>query len=60
MKTIQLDLSIDDTNLILESLGQMPFARVYALIGRIQEHARQQLEPSAPGPNGRDHGEHDG
>jgi hypothetical protein len=43
-KNIKLDLTIDDTNLILEALGQLPFARVYALIGRIQEQARAQLD----------------
>jgi hypothetical protein len=47
MKTIQLELTIEDTNLVLEALGQMPFARVYALIGRIQERARQQIEQSS-------------
>ena len=44
MKTIDLTLSIEDTNLILEALGALPFARVYALIGRIQDRARTQLE----------------
>lgn len=56
---IQLDLSIEELNLVLEALGAMPFARVYALIGRIQETARHQLEDQAPaGPNGadKDHG----
>jgi hypothetical protein len=41
--TIELRLSLDDVNLILESLGALPFARVYGLIGRIQEQARAQL-----------------
>lgn len=52
MKNIQLELTIDETNLILEALGALPFARVYALIGRIQESARKQIEPV--GPNGVD------
>ncbi len=43
MSEIRLDLSIDDANLILEALGQLPFARVYALVGTIQEQASQQL-----------------
>jgi hypothetical protein len=47
MKTIQLELTIEETNLILEALGQMPFARVFALIGRIQDNARQQLEQAS-------------
>ncbi|MFV8751770.1 hypothetical protein ACNOYE_14590 [Nannocystaceae bacterium ST9] len=41
--TIELELTLDEVNLILESLGALPFARVYALIGRIQEQARAQL-----------------
>jgi hypothetical protein len=41
--TIKIDLSLDDINTILESLGQLPFARVYTLIARIQEQARAQL-----------------
>jgi hypothetical protein len=57
-KQIQLELTIDETNLILEALGALPFVRVYALIGRIQERARTQLEEPAaapaPGPNGAD------
>jgi len=56
MKNIQLDLTIEETNLVLEALGAMPFARVYALIGRIQERAREQIEAqaAAAGPNGAD------
>ena len=50
MKNIQLELTIDETNLILEALGAMPFARVYTLIGRIQEGARKQLDEHAPPP----------
>lgn len=59
-RNIQLELTIDETNLILEALGALPFARVYMLIGRIQERARKQLEEpgaapgAAPGPNGAD------
>jgi hypothetical protein len=48
MNTIKIELNIDETNLILEALGQLPFARVYTLIGRIQEQARAQLQTPAP------------
>ncbi len=44
--TLKLDLTLDDINLILESLGALPFARVYSVIGRIQEQARAQLPSS--------------
>ena len=50
MKNIQLDLTIEDTNLILEALGTLPFAQVYVLIGRIQERARKQIDDQQPGP----------
>ena len=44
MKTIQLELNLEEANLILEGLGQLPFVRVYALIANIQEQARKQLD----------------
>ncbi len=43
MKNIELELTLEDANLILEGLGQLPFARVYTLIANIQEQARKQL-----------------
>lgn len=45
--TIKLELEVDDTNLILEALGSLPFVRVYQLIGRIQEQARAQIQQGA-------------
>ena len=47
MKTIQLELGLEEANLILEGLGQLPFVRVYALIANIQEQARKQLDGQA-------------
>jgi hypothetical protein len=55
MSNIKLELEIEETNLILEALGQLPFARVYTLIGRIQEQARAQLD--AGRANGADRSE---
>jgi len=43
MQEINLKLSVEDINLILEGVGSLPFARVYALVGRIQEQAARQL-----------------
>ena len=43
MKTIKLEVTIDDANLILEGLGLLPFARVYGLVANIQQQAQQQL-----------------
>jgi hypothetical protein len=47
--TIQLQLSIDDMNLILEALGEQPFKLVYGLVGRLQNQAREQLQGQASG-----------
>jgi len=44
MQKIELSLEIDEINLVLESLGNLPFARVYALVGKIQEQAARQLQ----------------
>lgn len=43
-KTIRLELTVDDVNTVLAALGVRPFAQVYALIGRIQQQAAEQLE----------------
>ena len=44
MSEIKLKVSIDEANLILEGLGQMPFAKVYALVAKLQEQAANQLK----------------
>lgn len=41
---IKLELEIEDTNLILEALGKLPFVTVYQLIGRIQAQAQAQIQ----------------
>jgi hypothetical protein len=51
MKDISLTLTIEETNLVLEALGNLPFARVFAVIGKIQEQARQQLSDDTPAPD---------
>lgn len=43
MKEINLKLNIDEVNQILEGLGAQPFNKVFALIGKIQQAAAQQL-----------------
>ena len=43
MKEINFSVTINEANLILESLGQMPFAKVFALVAKIQEQAQHQL-----------------
>ena len=47
MQEIELKLTIEEANLILEGLGSMPFRQVFALIGKIQNQAAQQLKPAS-------------
>lgn len=48
MQDIQLRLTIDELNLVLEGIGNLPFARVFALVGKIQAQAGEQLQAKAP------------
>ena len=43
MKEIDLQVSVDEANLILEALGNLPFVKVYTLIAKIQQQANQQI-----------------
>jgi hypothetical protein len=47
MQEIKLSLTIEEANLVLEGLGNLPFARVYQLVAKVQEQAARQLEPAA-------------
>jgi hypothetical protein len=56
MTEINLRITLDDANLILEALGQQPFAKVFTLISKLQQQASEQLRggesvggPIAPG-----------
>lgn len=44
MKEINLILTIDEANLVLEALGNLPFVRVFNLIGKVQEQSSQQID----------------
>ena len=44
MKELVFKVSLDETNLILEGLGHLPFARVYALVEKVQKQAGEQLK----------------
>ena len=50
MQNITLTLSTEETNLILEALGKLPYVKSYGLIGNIQQQATAQL---AAGPDAR-------
>jgi len=41
---MKLDLSISEINLILGSLGRMPYEAVFALVEKIQAQAKEQAE----------------
>lgn len=41
---MKLDLSISEINLILGSLGRMPYEAVFGLIEKIQAQAKEQTE----------------
>ncbi|MCB0614921.1 MAG: hypothetical protein H6573_23880 [Lewinellaceae bacterium] len=44
MKEIKLTLTIEETNQILDALGNQPFKTVFALINKIQSQAAAQLQ----------------
>lgn len=44
MNKLQIDLTVEEANLVLEALGQLPYQRVAALIASIQQQAQQQLQ----------------
>ena len=46
MEDIQLKLTLSEVNLILGALGEMPYAKVYQLVGKIQQQAEIQLQPT--------------
>ena len=57
MNPIELSLTLDEVNLVLEALGQQPYARVHLLIARIHRQATTQLpqdgatpDPQPPAP----------
>ncbi|WP_438044724.1 hypothetical protein [Sorangium sp. So ce128] len=43
VREIHLSVTVDEVNLILEGVGLLPFARVYALVAKVQQQASQQL-----------------
>lgn len=49
MENISLQLSIDEINVILGSLGNQPYVQVYALVQKIQQQASSQLPAQSNG-----------
>jgi len=44
---IRLELSIEETNVVLAALGKMPYEDVFLLIGNIQQQATQQVQANS-------------
>jgi len=45
-QSLNLTVTLEEANLILEGLGSVPYARVYRLIEKLQAQARRQIEAS--------------
>ena len=45
---VELTVSLEELNLILVSLGQMPYAQVHELIARLQTEVGPQLVSASP------------
>lgn len=43
MRELTFTVNIDEANLILEGLGNLPFVSVYGLVAKIQRQVRAQL-----------------
>ncbi|WP_329101112.1 hypothetical protein OG792_20175 [Micromonospora sp. NBC_01699] len=43
-RDIRLDLTVEETNVVLEALGQLPYVRVHLLIEKVQQQATSQLQ----------------
>jgi hypothetical protein len=47
MNQIQLALTLDEVNVVLDALGRRPFARVHHLIAKIHQQAGSQINEAA-------------
>lgn len=47
MENITLQLSIEDINLILASLGNQPYVQVFGVVQKIQQQAGPQVQAAA-------------
>lgn len=43
MEHISLNLTVDETNQVLEALGQMPYSKVFQLVEKIKNQAEAQV-----------------
>jgi hypothetical protein len=49
MKEINLCLKVEEINLMLTALGNLPFIQVHELIAKVQAQASEQLMPATNG-----------
>lgn len=59
MSHIKLQLTLDETNVILSALGDQPFSQVHELIFKIQNQAQQQLNAEGGADAGAKHTDHE-
>lgn len=50
-QSVQINLTLPETNQILDALGALPFRDVYQLVNKIQQQAEAQLQPSLQTPS---------
>lgn len=48
VQTVKLELTVDEVNTILASLGKHPFEAIFQLVGKIQSQGNAQLQAAAP------------
>ena len=53
VQQLTLNLTIDEINVILDALGQRPYAEVFQLVEKIQAQSQAQLQ-TRPGDPGED------
>jgi len=46
-RSVQLELTLEEANTVIEALGHMPFMRVYRIIEKIHLQASNQASPKA-------------
>lgn len=44
---MKLDLTVEETNIIMAALGKMPYEAVFQLVDKIRSQAQAQLQPPA-------------
>ena len=44
VQTVKLELTVDEVNTILASLGKHPFEAIFQLVGKIQQQGNAQLQ----------------